>query len=79
MLQENSGKEGNFFPYLNFTPNPKRLGCFFVSLFFQSNFSPLLDSPHYKFFPHVFWIPHRGVWVFLAISFLIKRAKFQKK
>nr|DAF22188.1 MAG TPA: hypothetical protein [Caudoviricetes sp.] len=54
MLQEYSGKGGNFFPYLNFTPNPKRLGCFFVSLFFQSNFSPLLDSPHYKFSPHVF-------------------------
>ena len=49
MLQEYSGKEGDFFPYLNFTPNPKRLGCFFVSLFFQSNFSPLLDSPHYNF------------------------------
>ena len=54
MLQEYSGKEGNFFPYLNFTPNPKRLGCFFVSFFFQSNFSPLLDSPHYNFSTHVF-------------------------
>nr|DAE09147.1 MAG TPA: hypothetical protein [Siphoviridae sp. ctZro7] len=32
------------------------LSCkrFFASLFSQSNFSPLLDSPHYKFSPHVF-------------------------
>lgn len=51
MLQDYSGMEGNFFPYLNFTPNPKRLGCFFVPLFFQSNFSPLLEFSPLQIFP----------------------------
>ena len=46
MLQEYSGKEGNFFPYLNFTPNPKRLGCFFVSFFLPYWILPTTIFPH---------------------------------